>query len=150
MKYLQESQIQDNLCLRFFLTLHLQNQDCIVIHFRMTGTLTIENINTPPEKHTHIILNFTNGKSLRYIDSRGFGHWWYFNKNQEDTSGQLLLGPEPQNVTLKYLQQKFKNRQCPLKSALLDQHIIAGIGNIYADEILLSMLKAGEKNDMNG
>lgn len=118
-----------------FLTLHLQNQDCIVIHFRMTGTLTIENADIPPEKHTHIILNFTNGKSLRYIDSRGFGHWWYFNKNQEDTSGQLLLGPEPQNVTLKYLQQKFKNRQCPLKSALLDQHIIAGIGNIYADEI---------------
>ena len=118
-----------------FLTLHLESGAYVVIHFRMTGTLTVEKTDTPTQKHTHLILNFTNGQSLRFVDARGFGHWWYFDKNQQDTSGQLQLGPEPNAITLTYLRQKFAKRQVALKTALLDQHLIAGIGNIYADEI---------------
>ena len=118
-----------------FLTLHLNSGDFVVIHFRMTGTLVVENAKTSPEKHTNLQLTFTNGQTLRYIDSRGFGHWWYFSANEKDTSGQQLLGPEPDAVTIEYLQAKLAKRQTPIKSLLLDQHIIAGIGNIYADEI---------------
>ena len=118
-----------------FLTLHLQTGATVVLHLRMTGTLTIEKHDTPTEKHTNLILTFDNGQELRFIDSRGFGHWWYFAPNQTDSSGQLLLGPEPPAVTLVYLQAKIASRHTAIKTLLLDQHIIAGIGNIYADEI---------------
>lgn len=118
-----------------YLTLHLQSGDYVVVHFRMTGTLTVENADTPTEKHTNLVLTFTNGKELRYIDSRGFGHWWLFAKGTPDTSGQQLLGPEPPAVTADYLQKTIAKRPTALKTLLLDQHILAGIGNIYADEI---------------
>lgn len=118
-----------------FLTLHLQSGDYVVLHFRMTGTLTVEDPSVTPEKHTNLVLTFANGQELRYIDSRRFGHWWYFDHGAPDTSGQVLLGPEPPAVTLAYLQQTIAKRQTALKTLLLDQHIIAGIGNIYADEI---------------
>ena len=118
-----------------FLTLHLDSGAFVVIHFRMTGTLIVENAETSPAKHTHLRLTFANGQELRYNDSRGFGHWWYFAPDQPDTSGQQLLGPEPEAVTVEYLRAKLTKRQAPIKTLLLDQHIIAGIGNIYADEI---------------
>jgi len=118
-----------------FLTLHLQSGANVVVHFRMTGTLTIENPETPCEKHTNLVLTLASGKELRYIDSRGFGHWWYFEVGETDTSGQTKLGPEPSAVTLAVLQQKIAPRAVALKTLLLDQHLIAGIGNIYADEI---------------
>ena len=118
-----------------FLTLHLQSGAYVVVHFRMTGTLTLEDTATNYEKHTNLVLTFSDGKELRYIDSRGFGHWWYFEPEQPDTSGQQLLGPEPSAVTIDYLQKKIATRKAALKSLLLDQHIITGIGNIYADEI---------------
>ena len=118
-----------------FLTLHLKSGAHVVVHLRMTGTLTIENPTAVYEKHTNLVLTLQSGKELRYIDSRGFGHWWYYEPNQNDDSGQNLLGPEPAEVTLEYLQQKIATRNTALKTLLLDQHIIAGIGNIYADEI---------------
>ena len=118
-----------------FLTLHLDSGAYMVVHFRMTGTLTVENADTPSQKHTNLILTFANGKQLRYIDSRGFGHWWYFAPGQTDTSGQQLLGPEPQQVTFDYLKKQLTRRQTALKTLLLNQQIVAGIGNIYADEI---------------
>lgn len=118
-----------------FLTLHLSDGTQVVIHLRMTGTLTIENATVPCAKHTNLILTFGNGQQLRFIDSRGFGHWWYFASGQADTSGQTTLGPEPEQVTLNYLQEKLLSRNVALKTLLLDQHIVAGIGNIYADEI---------------
>lgn len=118
-----------------FLTLNLDSGAYVVIHFRMTGTLIVEKAKTPSEKHTNLRLTFANGQELRYIDSRGFGHWWYFEAGEKDTSGQQLLGPEPEAITVAYLQKNLIKRKAALKSLLLDQHIVAGIGNIYSDEI---------------
>ena len=118
-----------------FLTLHLKSGDFVVLHLRMTGTLTVENPITPYEKHTNLILELSSGQELRFVDSRGFGHWWYFVAGESDTSGQENLGIEPPMVTLDYLQKKIATRSTALKTLLLDQHIVAGIGNIYADEI---------------
>ena len=118
-----------------FLTLELQSGAFVVLHLRMTGTLTVEDAATECEKHTNLVLTFQNGKELRFVDARGFGHWWYFEPGQTDTSGQNLLGPEPFAITLADLQQKIATRKTALKTLLLDQHLIAGIGNIYADEI---------------
>lgn len=130
-----------------FLTLHLQSGDYVVIHLRMTGTLIIESQNTPTIKHTNLIIDFTNGNSLRFIDSRGFGHWWFFPTGTEDTSGQQNLGPEATTVTLDDVQQKIAHRRTALKTLLLDQHNFAGIGNIYADEICF---KAGIRPTKHG
>lgn len=118
-----------------YLTFHLASGDYVVVHFRMTGTLTVESPDTAYEKHTNLVLGLANGRELRYIDSRGFGHWWFFAKDTPDTSGQANLGPEPPDVTFGYLQQTIGTRRLALKTLLLDQHIVAGIGNIYADEI---------------
>lgn len=118
-----------------FLTLHLSSGAHVILHLRMTGTLTIEKTGTPYSKHTHVILAFSNHQELRFVDSRGFGRWWYFAPAVPDTSGEALLGPEPTAVTATYLQQTIGKRRTALKTLLLDQHIIAGIGNIYADEI---------------
>ena len=118
-----------------YLTLHLKNGDHVVVHFRMTGTLTVETPDTPTEKHTNLVLAFADGQELRYVDSRCFGHWWYFPQGTADTSGQADLGPEPPDVTFEYLQKTITKRSTALKTLLLDQHIVAGIGNIYADEI---------------
>lgn len=118
-----------------FLTLHLQNGARVVLHLRMTGTLTIEKADAAYAKHTNLILTFTNNKELRFIDARGFGHWWYFAPDEPNTSGEALLGPEPTAITLSYLQQTITKHRTALKTLLLDQHLIAGIGNIYADEI---------------
>ena len=118
-----------------FLTLHFQSGARVVLHLRMTGTLTVENSAVLCEKHTNLILSLSNGKELRFVDSRGFGRWWYFQMDEMDTSGQEKLGIEPQMVTLDFLQKKITTRATTIKALLLDQHIIAGIGNIYADEI---------------
>ena len=118
-----------------FLTLHLAGGDYLVVHLRMTGTLTVERADVPYAKHTNLILTFADGQELRFVDSRGFGRWWYFTSGQIDTSGQLQLGPEPEAVTLNYLRDHILTRKTAIKTLLLDQHIVAGIGNIYADEI---------------
>lgn len=76
------------------------------------------------------------GNELRYEDIRRFGKFWYIESNSYDTfSGKNKLGLEPFDITVDYLRAKFLKSKKPLKTLLLDQTIISGIGNIYSDEI---------------
>lgn len=118
-----------------FLTLWFQSGDSATLHLRMTGTLTIDPLDLPCAPHTNLILTLANGTQLRFTDSRGFGKWWFTPAGQPDPSGIQNLGPEPHAITVAALTQMCHGRQCALKTLLLDQHNIAGIGNIYADEI---------------
>ena len=111
----------------------------MVVHLRMTGKLLV----TPPkmieEKHTHVIMSLSNNQQLRYIDSRSFGRFWLIKKDEEDTfTGMSKLGIEPFDPKLNadYLKSKIGKRSKPIKEMLHDQSIVAGIGNIYSDEIL--------------
>lgn len=122
-----------------FLQIIMCNGDKIIIHLRMTGCVLVEPCDSEIEKHTHIILHFENGQDLRFIDTRRFGRWWYIPTQTQDTySGIHKLGLEPfdENLTADYLKGKLGKRKKPIKECLLDQSIIAGIGNIYSDEIL--------------
>jgi len=124
-----------------YLTLQLAAGDRLRLHLRMTGQLLVMPAEEPVEKHTHLILSLSDGNQLRYIDVRRFGRFWLFGKEETDRlSGQEKLGPEPSDpaLTAAYLQSKLGKRKAAVKEMLLDQTIVAGIGNIYADEILFA------------
>lgn len=116
------------------------NDYILVAHLRMEGKYFLRGME-PVEKHEHIVFNLTNNETLRYNDTRKFGVIYLFKTNIVDNVKALQplnkLGIEPisGNLTVSFLKEKFKNKKEPLKTALLDQTIICGLGNIYADEV---------------
>ena len=122
-----------------FLTFYFENYDRMVLHLKMTGQLLVTPSDYPEEKHTHLIANLSDGNQIRYIDVRRFGRFWYLKKEEDDTvTGQYKLGLEPFDgkLTPQYLKIKLGKRKKSIKEMLHDQTIVAGIGNIYSDEIL--------------
>ena len=111
------------------------------VHLRMTGQLLWVNPSQPLQKHARVRLFFEGNQELRFVDQRTFGQMWYVPAETEVSSkviGLKLLGPEPfsDEFTTEYLTRKLHRRARPIKTALLDQSLIAGLGNIYADETL--------------
>lgn len=124
-----------------FLIIWLCSNDRIILHLRMTGCLLIAPTDSPEEKYTHIIFSLNNGNELRFSDTRRFGRFWLIKKGEADVySGIEKLGIEPFDKALsaEYLHVYLGRRKKSVKECLLDQNIIAGIGNIYSDEILFS------------
>ena len=111
----------------------------LLSHLRMEGRYFYKNKNDEHLKHEHVIFNFSDETELRYLDSRKFGKMHLIEKkdayNQKPLN-ELGLEPWDDNLTISYLKEKYKNKKLPIKTVILDQSIIVGIGNIYADEIL--------------
>ena len=107
----------------------------LISHLRMTGKYFFEK----NSQEIALIFFFANGKKLIYCDPRGFG---VFHLQPSDTFKSLLpyreIGPDliQEQVTPEYLFSRFQSLRMPIKSALLEQKIMSGIGNIYASEIL--------------
>ena len=113
------------------------NDYYLLSHLRMEGKYFIRNTNDSKEKHQHIFFHLNGGIDLRYADTRKFGKMYLLKKEEVFKVKPLKnLGLEPwdKNLTKEYLKNKFHKK--PIKTELLDQSIIVGIGNIYADEIL--------------
>lgn len=111
----------------------------LLSHLRMEGKYYIKNPQDEVTKHQHIIFRLNDGCELRYNDTRKFGRMYLLDKEkayQEKPLNELGLEPWDEKLTNQYLKAKFKSKSLPIKSVLLDQSIIVGIGNIYADEIL--------------
>ena len=109
----------------------------LLIHLRMEGKFKFSM--DLFDKHSHIIFYFTDGDVLIYHDVRKFGKMFYFKDGVDIFKEDPLnrLGLEPKDITdIDYLVKKFSKTKKEIKVALLDQSIICGIGNIYADEIL--------------
>lgn len=130
-----------------FLVIRLKSDDRIILHLRMTGCLLLTPADYPEEKHTHIVFSLNNGiekghsRELRFSDIRRFGRFWLIGKDESDTySGIDKLGIEPfdKMLTAGYLNDRLGKRKKAIKECLLEQNIIAGIGNIYSDEILFT------------
>ena len=124
-----------------FLLFWLESGDHMVLHLRMTGCLLITPADMPEEKHTHLVFRLSNGKELRFSDTRRFGRFWLIAKEESDIySGIEKLGVEPfdSECSAEYLQDRLGKRKKAVKECLLDQSIVAGIGNIYSDEILFA------------
>ncbi|MEL7563840.1 MAG: bifunctional DNA-formamidopyrimidine glycosylase/DNA-(apurinic or apyrimidinic site) lyase [Dehalobacterium sp.] len=111
----------------------------MIIHLRMTGQLVYVEKSIPMKKHTHVVFGFGNDKELRFTDQRRFGRIWLVGDNDlSGISGLSSLGPEPLDdiFCLDDFRNQLAHRKTRIKPLLLDQTFIAGIGNIYADEIL--------------
>ena len=108
----------------------------LISHLRMEGKYFIKNHDEEIAKHEHIIFTFTDNTTLRYADVRKFGTMELKNKEDLYTTHPLSdLGWEANKLNTEYLKEKMSNKHQDLKVFLLDQSKIAGIGNIYADEI---------------
>lgn len=124
-----------------YLIIGLEKGARIVLHLRMTGCLLVTSPDDPLEKHTHLVFRLDDGNQLRFHDTRRFGRFWLLQKYEEDTfSGVHKLGLEPfdEKLTAGYLSNVLAKRKRAVKDCLLDQNLVAGIGNIYADEILFA------------
>jgi len=112
----------------------------ILVHLRMEGKFYIKNENEPIFKHTHVILHLDLCK-LEFNDTRKFGRMLYTEDPMDYLNQKLGLEPFDNKLDVNYLKSKSRNRKIALKTFLLDQSVIAGIGNIYSDEICFMMKK---------
>lgn len=113
------------------------------VHLRMTGQFQWHGQPSEPCKHTRVRFWNTKEEELRFVDVRSFGEMWWVPPGQAVQaviSGLTRLGPEPfsPDFSAAYLKQKLKGSSRPIKTALLDQALVAGAGNIYADECLFA------------
>ncbi|MBW4476513.1 MAG: DNA-formamidopyrimidine glycosylase [Tolypothrix brevis GSE-NOS-MK-07-07A] len=111
------------------------------VHLRMTGQLLWVHRDEPLHKHTRVRLFFGSEQELRFVDQRTFGKMWWVPPGvavESIITGLQKLAIEPFSLefTVEYLISKLQNRRRPIKTALLDQSVVAGLGNIYADEAL--------------
>ena len=125
-----------------YILLGLDNNHTLTVHLRMSGRLFTTTAGTQPDRHTRIILDLDNGRALHFHDVRKFGRMRLLTE-AEYASLDRRLGPEPlaPSFTSVVLAERLQNRsKARLKPLLLDQHFLAGLGNIYADE---SLFRAG-------
>lgn len=114
------------------------NDYYLLSHLRMEGRYLFRQKSDPILKHEHVVFHLEN-EQLRYQDTRKFGRMHLLTKKEvynKKPLNELGLEPLEENLTVMYLKQKYQKKTIPIKTVLLDQTIIVGIGNIYADEIL--------------
>lgn len=138
-----------------YLLLPLDDSTALVVHLRMTGRLLVTATDAPPVRFEHLAIHLNNGADLRFADQRKFGRVLHL--PFEDALAALeRLGPEPlgPDFNARYLAARAQRRTAPIKSFLLDQRHIAGLGNIYVDEALFlsrihPLTPAGELTDQD-
>ena len=108
----------------------------LVSHLRIEGKYWLKQKGDPLDRHTHAVFSLSDGRELRYNDTRKFGTMELCDP-ETDRASFHGLGPEPfdEAFSAEYLYRTMKERNTPVKTILLDQTVVAGIGNIYADEI---------------
>ncbi|HCK29823.1 bifunctional DNA-formamidopyrimidine glycosylase/DNA-(apurinic or apyrimidinic site) lyase [Acinetobacter ursingii] len=115
-------------------------QDQMLWHLGMSGSFRLATAQDELRKHDHLMIGFEDGTQLRYHDPRRFGCILWLN---EESQNKLLnpLGPEPlgDEFDADYLYQKLKNKQVGIKIAMMDNHVVVGVGNIYATESLFNL-----------
>ena len=124
----------------------------LLSHLRMEGKYFIRNTSDDVQKHEHVSFVFDDNTELRYQDTRKFGRMHLISKNElysRKPLNELGLEPWDDNLTSDYLKEKYKNKKSPIKTVILDQNVIVGIGNIYADEVLfLSKINPLKKSNL--
>jgi formamidopyrimidine-DNA glycosylase len=115
----------------------LSNGHILAIHLKMTGRLTFENGNPLIKKHTHFIMDLASGAQVRFNDIRRFGYLDLFKKSEIEKRPYLAaLGPDALVISRDDFIKIIQAKKRIIKSLLLDQKVIAGLGNIYSDEAL--------------
>lgn len=120
-----------------YLLLYTQ-QGCVIIHLGMSGSVRIVDRHQAAGKHDHVDIEMNDGVILRYHDPRRFGCLLWSELPVEQHSLLCSLGPEPltDDFTGAYLHKRSRGRKVPIKSFVMDSHVVVGVGNIYANEAL--------------
>lgn len=120
-----------------YMLLGFASGDTLVVHLRMTGHLYVQAADVAPDKHTHVVMELDDGRRLHFQDSRKFGRIWLIPSSEDVVQ---KLGPEPlgPGFTVTGFAERVAHRKASIKTLLLDQSIVAGVGNIYADESLFA------------
>jgi formamidopyrimidine-DNA glycosylase len=111
-----------------------------IVHLGMSGRMLIAEPDSEIAKHTHAIAKLASGKELRFVDPRRFGRLSVVIARDQQPSGFTGPGSEPLTISLEDFSKLFHKRNTPIKAALLNQKLLHGVGNIYADE---SLFRAG-------
>lgn len=125
-----------------YLFFDLGNGNSMMVHLRMSGRLLIADPDAPREPHTHVVLRLERPDAatidMRFVDPRTFGEVVVFNPDDDLVPETARLGLDPlvDDFTLEAFRDALGGRRRGLKATLLDQSVVAGIGNIYADEIM--------------
>jgi len=121
-----------------YILIHLKDGGVILLHLGMSGRLFFHKDDYTPVKHDHVQFYLDNGTCLIFNDARRFGVLDYLEPKQKQHKLLDNIGTDPFDDTLtpQWLLEKFRKRQTPLKNLLMDQKIIAGLGNIYVCEAL--------------
>ena len=157
-----------------YLLLNLEGGDVLVVHFGMSGQFVRATKRVPPTQHTHVLIEFTQGGDLRFVDPRTFGQMFVttadgagkvkeldhmgpdalsfgevFVTESDELEGmrefaEMGMDPLEDNVPWQFFSQELSRRSTKLKSLLMDQRFVSGLGNIYSDEVLFA---AGLKYD---
>jgi formamidopyrimidine-DNA glycosylase len=120
-----------------FLLFRLDQGQTLIVHLRMTGSLLVEPATQPPHPMTRNSFSLDDGRELQFVDPRKLGMLWLVKDPVQVLND---LGPEPlePSFTVSVLWERLKGHKAPIKALLCDQTIVAGIGNIYADEVLFT------------
>jgi formamidopyrimidine-DNA glycosylase len=122
-----------------YLLFSLDNNHTLVIHLRMTGNLVMARAKDEIDVHTRLILHLDDERDVRFIDQRRLGKLYIiYNMNFQNIPGLKQMGPEPlsKDFMLREFIDRLHERTGGIKSLIMNQRFIAGIGNIYGDEIL--------------
>jgi len=111
-----------------------------LVHLGMTGRLLVSQPDVPQPPHTHAVLTLGDGREIRFVDPRRFGRLSVLQIKGENKNGYTGPGKEPTTIGVEEFAGLFRERKLAIKAALLNQSILQGVGNIYADE---SLFRAG-------
>src|SRR5436190_9687705 len=136
-----------------YLIFRFESGRVLLIHLRMTGSLRHTSGDLPEDPHRRAVVRLDNGSDVAYRDVRRFGTWLLLEPGELEPYLGARVGEEPLDAlfTAARLGERLARRRAPIKSALLDQRTLAGMGNIYVDEALwrakIHPLRAAESLD---
>lgn len=133
-----------------YILIQFQDKASLVIHLKMSGRLLLKKKKSKHDKFLRVLLELASGRELHFEDMRVFGRMWFFKPDQkpeDKIKGLKTMGVEPlEDLSLEYLKPLLQKKTAPIKNVIMDQAIIAGVGNIYADESLfLAGIKPARK-----
>lgn len=120
-----------------YIIMEVTGDELLITHLRMSGRLMYTPKEAEVVKHTHVIITFDDDHQLRFVETRKFGRMFLIPKGDlAQAGGFATLGPEPLETTAEEFKARIAGKTTKIKPLILNQEILAGIGNIYADEAL--------------
>lgn len=121
-----------------FLMIDIEGDMTWVIHLGMSGRIRLQEVGDDRPAHTHVVVNTDGGHEMQFVDPRTFGFMAVYTPEEHELQPFAQMGPDALNDLPRYpwMADRLEGRVIAVKSLLLDQHFVAGLGNIYADEVL--------------